>query len=527
MTDLSQALKRCGPYLLLLAILLALFAASLQATGGRFVYTLDDPYIHLAFSEQLLRGHFGLVPGIAASPSSSVLYPLLLMPLAGTELHAWQPLFWCVLSLLASLWLWLRLLRRYILPDPAFGESWIVTFLAILALAAVNAIGLAFSGMESCLQVMLALAACVGLAEFLHDGKVRWWLVGGIVLGPLIRYENLTVSLAALAVVALFGRWRLAVAAGACIAAALGAYAAYCSSIGLPPIPGSALSKLAVDTSDFHPLRFALDALHRLYAQLQYGRPETAMLPLMLLLALNIIFAPDTGKSTRDRAMALFGLAVLATQFVFGLHGSLGRYDAYAWSVGLASAAVTNRTLFHAALRRWSGGRCALAAGVIVLALFPYPMVSLVKTPLAAQDIYRQQWQMRRLAVKYIRAPVMANDVGLLSYRNPYGVIDLMGLGSERIRLLRQQSGLDAAAMDRLATESGARVAMVYDAWFGALLPPSWQRVGRLQLGRGKVSVAAPEVGIYAIRPDEAAALRRELHAFAPTLPPGARLVFD
>src|SRR3546814_5115925 len=71
-------------------------------------------------------------------------------------------------------------------------SSDLVTFLAILALAAVNAVGLVFSGMESGLQVMLALAACVGLAEFLHDGKVRWWLVGGIVLGPLIRYENLT-----------------------------------------------------------------------------------------------------------------------------------------------------------------------------------------------------------------------------------------------------------------------------------------------------------------------------------------------
>jgi hypothetical protein len=43
-----------------------------------FIYGLDDPYIHLALSERITRGEYGINPGEIASPSSSVIYPFLL-----------------------------------------------------------------------------------------------------------------------------------------------------------------------------------------------------------------------------------------------------------------------------------------------------------------------------------------------------------------------------------------------------------------------------------------------------------------
>mgnify|MGYP001017862235 CR=1 FL=1 len=44
---------------------------------GFFFYTLDDPYIHLALAENILRGHYGINLDEPSSPSSSIVYPFL------------------------------------------------------------------------------------------------------------------------------------------------------------------------------------------------------------------------------------------------------------------------------------------------------------------------------------------------------------------------------------------------------------------------------------------------------------------
>ena len=73
------------PLALAITAFLCLAAAELVAVlfvnGGGFSYTLDDPYIHLALAENILRGHYGVNLQEFSSPSSSVLWPFLLVPL--------------------------------------------------------------------------------------------------------------------------------------------------------------------------------------------------------------------------------------------------------------------------------------------------------------------------------------------------------------------------------------------------------------------------------------------------------------
>lgn len=67
-----------------IAVLLwsALFAAELAAMVAqcdvRFVFTLDDAYIHLAVADQVLSGGYGVNAGEFSSPSSSILWPYVL-----------------------------------------------------------------------------------------------------------------------------------------------------------------------------------------------------------------------------------------------------------------------------------------------------------------------------------------------------------------------------------------------------------------------------------------------------------------
>ena len=51
----------------------------LRATGGVFMYPLDDPFIHMQVAKNLaFHQTWGIFPGEFASASSSLLYTLLL-----------------------------------------------------------------------------------------------------------------------------------------------------------------------------------------------------------------------------------------------------------------------------------------------------------------------------------------------------------------------------------------------------------------------------------------------------------------
>jgi len=106
----------CLPLALLLWLVL-------RATGGAFVYSLDDPYIHLALARSILHGTYGLNPGELSAPSSSILWPFLLAPFALLPAPMFElvPLAANAAMLAVSLWLIARqieeqLERRLVLP---------------------------------------------------------------------------------------------------------------------------------------------------------------------------------------------------------------------------------------------------------------------------------------------------------------------------------------------------------------------------------------------------------------------------
>ncbi len=95
------------------------FALILWTTQGNFTYTLDDPYIHLALAENLARfGHYGLNVEEYSSPSSSILWPFLLVPLLAIGLGASGPLILNVLFAVASV-----LVIHQIIVDSAKSPS--------------------------------------------------------------------------------------------------------------------------------------------------------------------------------------------------------------------------------------------------------------------------------------------------------------------------------------------------------------------------------------------------------------------
>lgn len=244
-TSFTERLAVTLAFIVIGIILVGLFLSILEINNGTFTYTLDDPYIHLALSDQIRHGNYGINSGLHAAPSSSILFPFLLATAAGTALHPYLPLILNSLAFFLTIEIMRRFLAHLNLSKDNFGAVVQAVFLVLMAVC-FNLIGVVFTGLEHSLHIAAVSAIIYGLALFLDKGRIPPWLPAVIILAPLLRYEGLALSLAALSVLALRGCWRTATAAFLLIVLFLAAFSVFLLVLKLPPLPSSILVKSAI-----------------------------------------------------------------------------------------------------------------------------------------------------------------------------------------------------------------------------------------------------------------------------------------
>lgn len=87
----------------------------LVLNDGKLIYTLDDPYIHLALAENICNGHYGVNIAEYSAPSSSAIWPLIMAPFCRLSIFEYVPLI--LNSLAAALTLWLY--HWVVISDPS------------------------------------------------------------------------------------------------------------------------------------------------------------------------------------------------------------------------------------------------------------------------------------------------------------------------------------------------------------------------------------------------------------------------
>jgi len=501
---LMRQLPRLTPYLLLSGLLAVVLFAILRRTGGELIYSMDDPFIQLALSEQLFRGHYGINPDEVSSPSSSILWPFLLVATVPTWLHKLTPLFLCWASAMGFIWALRRLLVVSELSD---GRDLLGSIGPVIIAVVLNSIGLVFLGMEHMAHVMVCTLIALGLVT-LEDGpnqRLQWWFVAALLLCPWLRYEGLAVT----GLACLFLIWRghtkaACIIGGISLAVVIG-FSLFLVGIGLLALPSSVLVKTDAD-----------GLLENWPTALWTMVTEPAR---VATLALGFCFAwvAVFNRDKRTRGLALFGAGVAAAQVIAGQYGGFARYGVYHFAVLLAMGVFLCRRRLGVFVVRY--GQWAAMAGLCLLAI---PFLSYVsataRTPRAAADIYTQQYQMHRFATRFHHGPIAVNDLGCVAYRNPEHVVDLWGLGSESARLARASGDDDPAWIERATSAHGVKVAMVYETWF-AELPASWQRLALVRNPSAHEISAEDTVSVLLVDPHYEQAAIRELEAFAQTVP--------
>lgn len=478
------------------------------ALAGVFEYPLDDVYIHLAMAKGIASGTYGINPGEPASAASSVLYPVLLLPFAGSEAQRMLPLLWNALALLGCAWLWGRALVMAGIGG-AMGLA-----LALAGPVGLNMAGVAFTGMEHEIHAALSLAVVLGLAVYLREDRIAPWFIAAAVLSPLFRYEGLALSLGAAAAVALTGRLRAGLAIGLGALLPVLTFAAFLMSQGLEPLPSSVLVKMDSFVHGMGPIgRVVLQFLLNLLT------PAGWLVGTLTALLASLAWAERRAgrRALLPLILALSGLAHL----LFGQVGWMHRYEHYI-IVAEAAGLVLALGRGGAGSPRLAAlvGSAAVAAGV---AVFVPPLTGeYVDSPRA---LHLQQAQMARFAQDYLDAPVAVNDIGRVSWGNRNYVLDLWGLASQEARHIRVAELVPPPGWaGRLAVEHGAVAAMVYDQWLRKAVPADWVPLAHLRMDRPGGALAFYDVTFYATGPQNVAPVVAALRRFAPSLPGGAHM---
>jgi hypothetical protein len=490
-------------------LVLVLVRASLELTGHRLIYPLDDTYIHMAVARNLAEhGVWGVTQHGFSSSTSSLLWPLLLAggdALGGREsLPLLLGLVGALLSLIAASWA--------LAGVPAGRRLWFLQGLVFLTPLPT----LVLAGMEHTLHVGATLLLATLLFRHLDDERRPGTLAlaGAAALATALRFESLFL-LAAAGLVLLFNhRLRMALTMGVAALAAPAAYAVLSITRGWYALPNSVLLKGAI--FDTGTLRGWLELLGGRSLRMLFHTPHVLVLVLLVLGLLA--FSP--GRPAQRALQVLYTVTVLL-HMQFADTGWLYRYEAYLVALGLLTLGLTLPG------RGLGGAAPPLAVGALALlaAIGAYPLLdralrALDETPRASKNIYDQQYQMGLfLRQFYPGAMVVANDIGAISYLADIRLLDLYGLASMDVARLRRANLLGREALARLAATHGAQVVLIYRSWFSQVIPPDWLEAGSWRAPE-QVVVAHRVVSFYALDEAGYGRLQRSLRAFQAQMPP-------
>ena len=510
-----------------LLVVIGVAVSSTGATGGRIVYPLDDTYIHMAIAKNFAtRGVWGVSGDAFSSSTSSPLYTALLA--AGDVAFGVRDLLPLVVNLLFGTVLigaLFRRLRREVSPR-------MVLPLLLFITAALSLPGLTLLGMEHVLHTLLTILfvhlAATALADTQRGLRQARALLLAAALLPITRYEGLLAVALVVAFLLLQRRFTLAVGVALAGLTPVAAYGLLALSHGWLLIPNSVLLKGSVP--DFSSVRAVAMALG--------GRAVLQLLKnpsLLILLIAGLVACVSIGRSAAPKEPGRAWWEVVIFLGLMLLHlqtarvGWLFRYDAYLVGLGLLVSLPTllrmlalTRDAIPARTRR-------LRLGIPLLGLLPLAVPFAQRavravdyTRQASYDRYLEHILPARFLAEYRPdATIAVNDIGAIAYYTRCRVLDVYGLGSmEPLRFRRSDSGYTRDQVREWARQSGATLAVLQIQWaeIARRIPEGWVEVAVWELPRNVV-FGDTRIGWFALKPELAPSLARDLTAFQAELP--------
>jgi hypothetical protein len=505
------------------AILFALYLGVLRNTGGKFIYALDDAYISAAMGRNLAQhGILGVTRYGFTSSSSSIIWPLLLALFdLVLRLPEFTP-FILNVTLGTALIAFFYVLLRRVVPDAP--SAYLFVFISALILFVPLPL-LAFVGLEHILHIIATLGfayfASLELSTNEPTERRATALLIFAALVTLARYEGMFMVAPTAALFALRCRWRHC---GQVLAAGFAPVVIYglCSkAAGWLFLPSSVLAK-SDDPGNVVSRALSFHSYNKIFL--------VSEVQVLFLIAGVLFFAAvmrTGGLWNRRTVLLLISLTTTLAHLRVAKTGAFFRYEAYLIALGLFAIGCA----LHEELRQLYPTfelRTVVVCSFIVFTLWnegaflmQRARAGLLAVPIAAKNIYEQQYQMARFVRQYYPgAIVVANDIGAVNFFGDIHCIDLAGLGTIDITKLILDGKVTRGAVSSYVKDNHGQIAIMYEDWYSQSvgLPPEWVKVGSWSIQRNLVE-GGDTVSFFALQPAEIAPLKEHLRDFANQLP--------
>ncbi len=483
--------------LLLTAAMVAYYVLlSLYENNGRYIYPIDDTYIHMAMAKNFSLHHtWGVTPDGFTSSTSSPLYTFILS--VCYFMFGVRDYFPLLLNIICGFFI-LYSLYVYAQKNLNAVTYLVCTILAIL-LTPLHIIIL--SGMEHSLHILLSFWLLILSAQVLNEPTHRKKTILLIIaaLSVMTRYESIF-FIFIIFLFLFYGRNYkysfLFLTAGL---APLIIYGIISVMNGSLFIPNSILIKANLPE---HSIKGIADFFYS-NCFLLFSNPHLASCMYLLLLCMYI-----SGKETtlilslREHFLPFTVLVAIILHINFARMGWFFRYEGYLVFLSFIALPPLMDTLvsainLHRAKQMTLAGFCA----ALLIPFFTRFIQSVYAGQKASNNIYEQQVQMAEFVKKYYPGgKIIANDIGAITYYNTIHLFDVNGLGTIEViknRKLKQGRLSEEAFIEEYSKKNKFQIAITYKDQSNGSLPAGWIPVGKWKLKDNRVC-AGSTVNFYA-----------------------------
>lgn len=511
---------------LLGGVILFYYFQSISPSQGKFIYAIDDAYIHMAIAKNFAQqGVFGVTPYEFSHSCSSPLWVFLLslfFLFGNLEILPFLLNIVIAGALLTTVFL---LLNKA--GERRCGAAAACILLLLLFLTPLPA--LIFSGMEHILHALIAVLFVWFAAKALaapENKKIPLQLLILSFLHTAVRYEGLFFIAVVVFLFCLQKRFKQAAAVltAGCLPVFLMGFLGL--SHGASFLPNTLILKGSF------PRVLNAQSLTQYIANGYLKLAGAPHLAFPFFLSLIVFFS----RWDRERLSSLSQNMLLIFIFTLPLHtqfsstGWFFRYEAYMTALGVFILGWT----FLEENAREKSPAAAIFKFTLLLFLIPYftlglaqrAQSSLAQIPAAISHIYRQQYQMGLFLKQYYSGQaIVAGDVGAINYLTDLKCLDWWGVASDdATKMIRKGRTPQAlAALAELAVKKQCRMAILYDqvaTGQNVGIPASWIKTGSWRM-QSSLYPNLNVVSFYALEPEEAPALRKALEEFRASLPAG------
>ena len=500
------------------------YSWSLLPPGERFIYQIDDPYIHMAIAKNFaLNGVWSINSGGFDSASSSILYTLLLTSLI--KLFGIWEFYPLVINVICG-YLAIYTVYRYFKDFYGAAElKWAIALLLPFSLL----YAMVLISMEHTVHMFLMVLAIYFIHKNVESNfqtKDFIKLLTVVFFVSIVRFESMffTASLAfAMFLRKEFAKGILVMVAGF---SAIVIFGIISEIHGGYFFPNSVMIKGSLPSGNNIVENVVTLVKKGIFLNTSFYK--CLFFPFVILIVyltgkyrskkINLFFKNETLMIT------IFSMSIIHSLFAFLKY----RYENYVMiSVLMVVIPVISAFFkrFNEEKRKLNIANVVMLFSLVMMTVFSLYRFQFMHKPsmVSSKNIYEQQVEMSRFLGKYYRGQkVAANDIGAISYYSGVQLFDIVGLGSTQVAKFKMENKkLPRKVFDEkyrnflinYTAKNNFVIAVIYPEWFPGTTPASWIPVASWKIQHNKAA-AIDRVVFYALEPEQVKSLQQNLMKF-------------